>query len=151
MSRKIITAVIGVIQKDNKYLLTHRHEPNHPDVHARWQLPGGGVEYGESLLTALRRELMEEVGIEIINPVYIPVPFQKITPRFHAIFNCFICNMKDEKAEIKLNEEADTYGWFTQDKIKELNYLPLLPEIIQEAEKVIKKCVVMKYKDIIIK
>lgn len=33
-----------------------------------WYLPGGGVARGESIIDGLRRELMEEVGIELLGP-----------------------------------------------------------------------------------
>lgn len=54
--------VAGLLRRDGQVLLCHRrHDRRHyPDV---WDLPGGRVEPGESLVDALRRELEEELGI----------------------------------------------------------------------------------------
>jgi len=43
---------------DDRLLLIRQGRPDSP----RWMLPGGGVEAGEALKTALARELSEEVG-----------------------------------------------------------------------------------------
>ena len=51
-------------------ILLCRHEKPGKDV---WLLPGGGVNSGESLITALRRELYEEVGIDEQLPLEGPV------------------------------------------------------------------------------
>jgi ADP-ribose pyrophosphatase YjhB (NUDIX family) len=47
--------------KDGKILLV-RHEKNGKSY---WLLPGGGVEFGESVENALAREFREEVGLSI--------------------------------------------------------------------------------------
>jgi 8-oxo-dGTP diphosphatase len=49
--------VYAVLWRDGRILLTHQTEP-----HAELQLPGGGIDPGESPLRALHREVWEETG-----------------------------------------------------------------------------------------
>ena len=56
--------VAGAMIKDGRILLCHR-SPNrrwYPDV---WDLPGGHVESGETSTEALKRELLEELGVSV--------------------------------------------------------------------------------------
>jgi 8-oxo-dGTP diphosphatase len=56
--------VTGALVREGRVLLVHR-SPNrraYPDV---WDLPGGHVEPGETELTALTREMEEELGVQI--------------------------------------------------------------------------------------
>lgn len=53
-----------VLDEDDRILLC-RFTPPQPAGTVVWAAPGGGVEHGESALAALRRELLEEVGLAI--------------------------------------------------------------------------------------
>ena len=55
----------GVILTDDNRLLLCRHVSPGVDERAVWAAPGGGIESGETLLMALRRELREEVGLTV--------------------------------------------------------------------------------------
>lgn len=52
-----------VIDPQIRVLLFLIHEPLHPDQGSCWELPGGGIEPGETYLDAALRELREETGI----------------------------------------------------------------------------------------
>lgn len=56
--------VIALIRKqDGSYLITRRFENVHQG--GLWEFPGGKIEEGETLEEAAKREVMEELGIEI--------------------------------------------------------------------------------------
>ncbi|MBN2055300.1 (deoxy)nucleoside triphosphate pyrophosphohydrolase [bacterium] len=60
-SRKLVAA--GILERNGRYLLTRRRSFEHlPDA---WEFPGGKLKEGEDPRAALRRELMEELGIEV--------------------------------------------------------------------------------------
>lgn len=54
---------VGVIIKDDKALLAKRHDHQHQG--GLWEFPGGKVEPGETPFEALKRELKEEVNLDI--------------------------------------------------------------------------------------
>lgn len=56
-------SVVALVHHDGKFLVGARR--NGPSK-GKFVLPGGGVEYGESLAWALTREVKEETGVEII-------------------------------------------------------------------------------------
>ena len=61
---KVVAVVAGVIEDDRGRVLIARR---HADSHAGgfWEFPGGKIEPGEAARSALRRELKEELGIDV--------------------------------------------------------------------------------------
>jgi len=129
MKKKIIPVVIGVIKKDNKYLLTLRV---HGDLryHNKWQFPGGEVNYGESLIDALNRELKEELNVQIDIIKQISLVFDKIESDWHGIFITYICKLKNNNTLIKLNHEASKFAWFSKEEILKLDTLAGIKELL---------------------
>ena len=60
-------AVAVIVNEDNQVLIALRQSHQHQgDL---WEFPGGKVEAGEATEVALVREIKEELGIEVIDPV----------------------------------------------------------------------------------
>jgi 8-oxo-dGTP diphosphatase len=92
----IVEVVAAVIRKDGRFLITQRLD----DVHlARlWEFPGGKVEAGESLESALRREIREELSVDIdIGDEFYSVEheYPGKSVRLH-FFNCDIAEGRPE-------------------------------------------------------
>jgi ADP-ribose pyrophosphatase len=57
------TNSVAVIAVNDKQEMLIQREYNYPPNQIMWQLPGGGMEQGEAVLTAANRELSEESGV----------------------------------------------------------------------------------------
>ncbi|NTU54019.1 MAG: (deoxy)nucleoside triphosphate pyrophosphohydrolase [Chlorobiaceae bacterium] len=55
--------VCAIIERDERFLIARRAEGRH--LALKWEFPGGKVESGESEKAALRRELREELQVEV--------------------------------------------------------------------------------------
>jgi 8-oxo-dGTP pyrophosphatase MutT (NUDIX family) len=62
-----------VLDVSDAILLFHTHDPDHPDLGSWWELPGGGIDAGETYLDAAVRELREESGI-VVEPSAVGRP-----------------------------------------------------------------------------
>lgn len=78
--------VVGFIERGDQILIAKR--PQHVDQGGLWEFPGGKREAGESAEVALCRELKEETGIEVINPVQA-FQFEHRYPTQTIFFDCW--------------------------------------------------------------
>jgi A/G-specific adenine glycosylase len=60
---RVVEVVAAVIEEDGLFLLTRRLAGTH--LAGMWEFPGGKIEPGETHAAALRREIREELGLEI--------------------------------------------------------------------------------------
>lgn len=138
---KFVNVVVAIIQnKKGEYLLTQRHSPHWPDVHLKWQLVGGKVEFGESTEQTIERECQEEIGqkVKIIAPnpsVKTHIWQHEEGKPEHTLLIGYLCTLENEKKEIKLNQETHSFKWFTVDEIKKLDRLPQTLEMIEELKR----------------
>jgi len=110
-----ILMVDGIILKSKKILLVKR--ARYP-FSGYWTLPGGHVEYGETLEAAMKREMKEELGISTkIKKIIGAYSAPKRDPRYHAVSVIYL--LEKTKGKIKLDWESSEYQYFP------LNKLPL--------------------------
>lgn len=86
---KFHITVKGIVIYRHQVLILKRTRPS-SDGLGYWELPGGGLEYGETPHKALIRELKEETGldIKILKPVYT---FTAIRPNYQTVGIGFLC------------------------------------------------------------
>lgn len=82
---------------------------NDKKYNGQWALPGGKIEYGESLMEAIERECTEEMGYM---PDYIKIiPVEKFTADGNYFsYHTFFCLVEDEFVPT-LNHEHIGYAW----------------------------------------
>lgn len=78
-----------------------------------WGVPGGKVEIGESLLAAVRRELLEETGLPLHDVRWAPTLEAIDHPEFERAAHFVLLNFTARTAggEVQLDDEADRYAW----------------------------------------
>jgi 8-oxo-dGTP diphosphatase len=107
-SRRPVDVAVGVlIDADGRFLLTSRPEGK---VYAGyWEFPGGKLEAGESVESALRRELHEEIGITIGQAEPWNVTLMDYA---HARVRLHFCKVRDWQGGFEM-KEGQKMAWQT--------------------------------------
>jgi 8-oxo-dGTP diphosphatase len=110
---KPIRCACLVAQRDDAILLVRVRQ------NAHWYLPGGKIENGESAEEALRRELAEELGIEV-DPPSIQYLYTVVGPAYgqagEVELVCFAAGWKNEPHPHGEISEVQWLHWQDQDK-----------------------------------
>lgn len=117
-----------------QYLILRRKHPYQGEDFRRWDIPGGRINIGEPIITALAREITEETGLTLLGEPRIlhAQDILRLTD-IHVVRLTFECQV--ENGEIKLDSHDedsghDEYKWATLSEIKQLPHDKYLDSVL---------------------
>ena len=112
----------GICEYDGKILLLKVRSKSSHDAE-KWEIPGGKVKKGEFFDQALKREFVEETGLEInIDSLYNVIQNDytacKTNEKIKSVQ--LIMKVSSTTDNVEISEEHDEYKWFTREELGEL-------------------------------
>ncbi len=123
-----VIVVAAIIRRNGKILITRRGS----DVHlgGLWEFPGGKVESGESLQQALKREIFEEVGLNV-DVLHEFFSVEHSYPTKNVQLHFFDCAIKAGEPEAK--QVADI-KWISISEFTDFDFPPADFGLIQKLQ-----------------
>ena len=123
---KTINVAAAIIHRGNReFLCTQR---GYGEYEGWWEFPGGKIEPGESPEAALRREIMEELGVEIaVGELLCTVEYDY--PAFHLRMHCFMCRIAGGEIDLREHKSA---RWLTAETLDSVEWLPADVEVVDK-------------------
>lgn len=134
MDIKSKLVVLGLVENENhEFLVCQRYEPELPEVHLKWDLPGGTNEFGENLEETLKREFLEETGLHVAVNNFLPRTISKTWDysdhKQHTLVLCFHCSLI--KGDINLDDhKINDLQWISREKFSDFEFLPTTQSFI---------------------
>ena len=125
---KHIEVVAAIIQRDGAYFATQR---GYGEFEGMWEFPGGKIEPDESRDVALKREIQEELGVDIaIENLLCTTEYDY--PSFHLTMHCYLCSIASGEIELREHKSA---RWLTTKTLDSVEWLPADKYIIDELKR----------------
>jgi 8-oxo-dGTP diphosphatase len=128
-------AVSAAIFRNDTILLVRRARS---PAKGFYSLPGGRVEFGETLHAALNREVDEETALKI--EIVGLAGWREVVPGTsgggHYLIMSFAARWTS--GEVVLNDELDDFKWLKPDAIGDLKLTGGLPEVIEQAQRLLR-------------
>lgn len=122
---KTINVVAAIILDEEKRILATQR--GYGEYEGWWEFPGGKIEPGEGPEVALRREIMEELGVEIVvENMLCTVEYDY--PKFHLSMLCYMCRISNGEIDLREHKSAQ---WLTKETLDDVEWLPADVEVIK--------------------
>lgn len=123
LQKQIKTSVVAcIIDEQQRILLTKR---SIPPFFGEWVMPGGKIDHGETLHQALKREVAEEVGLNINIETLIDVYEHVGVGDHQAHYIILYYRTTPQSFELNINpQELSEAIWFTPPQLLELDVPP---------------------------
>ena len=117
---KIVVSVL--LKYKNKYLLARETVE---DGQEKWLIPGGKVEFGETLEEAARREIKEEVDITLGKFKHLTF-YEAVFPdyNYHTVIFFYTARVNDQKLGKDIEGKVIEANWFTRKETEKLLLVP---------------------------
>jgi mutator protein MutT len=124
---QVCVGAIAVV--DGRLLLIRR---GHGPAAGEWSVPGGRVEFGETLAEAVVRELAEETGLEAVCDDLVGW-VERIADDYHFVILDFLVTVLDgpEKAPVAGGDAAEA-AWVALEEVSHLRLVEGLAEFLHE-------------------
>jgi len=131
-----LVGVAGIVCRDGEVLLIRRGKA---PGKGEWNIPGGLVELGESLKEAVRREIHEETGLEVVAEDLFKVSDRIIRDgsgrvRYHYVLLDYLCRVVG--GQLRAASDAADVRWVTASHLHKMGLSVPVKAILEEAEKV---------------
>jgi ADP-ribose pyrophosphatase len=121
---------VVVFKQDQILLIKRAQEPNK----GKWSIPGGGIELGETIYEAAKREVLEESSIEIeimrvLDAADNIVRDEKGRIKYHYAIIDMLARYAG--GELRAQSDAEECGWFTTEEADRLDMTPTLRAMLE--------------------
>lgn len=104
--------------REGRFLLVKRSSEKYPEVGAKWDIVGGRINLGETLMKNLRREINEEVGLELEEePKLVAAQDILRMPGRHVVRLTYVGKIDGQP---QLDGDHTEFRWFTLEELREL-------------------------------
>lgn len=128
----VVAAIIKTVDEAGKPMI-FATQRGYGDYKGWWEFPGGKIEDGETKEEALKREMREELDIEVeVGELIANVEYDY--PKFHLIMDCFLCEIRDGDLKLRVHEDARWLYFHELDSVKwleaDIELVEKLPHIL---------------------
>jgi 8-oxo-dGTP diphosphatase len=126
---KTVNVVAGAIVSAGRLFATQR---GYGDWAGWWEFPGGKIEAGEAPEEALRRELREELALEVrVGEEVARVEYDY--PKFHLSMHLYLCTPEGEPTL----REHSAARWLSKDELEAVRWLPADIEVLPQIKRLL--------------
>ena len=127
---KLMVGVKALIVNDGRVLIIREASYEEGTNLGKWDVPGGRINTKEFLDEALRREVWEEVGLEVIpgSVLYVQENFPTIQGEECHVVRIHYLTTLTKDAQVVLSRDHDAYAWVTAEDLSGREYVEGLAE-----------------------